>query len=538
MKKANLSDVAMGQAVGKYQQGDLDGAQREFLKILEYDPKNPDALYFAALVDQQAGRAEVAEHRANDLLLVKPRDGKALNLLGTILMSQGRLDEASGHFTDGIRDDSNNTALHVNLAICQLGLGNTDKSIDHCKSALKIDPDHANAWNIMGNAWLGKSDFERAADAFRAALEKQPGFMDARFNLGKALLEAGKPDAAAEHFEAVIEQAPENVHALTGMADVLVAGHHYSEAEDLYQQALSLNSNFAPAHAGLGKLYRRLGRHNEALACFKPAIELNPNNIEALMFTGEIFRKMGKHEAAAAAFRDVLDIDPDNVQAKFHLATVEESGAPSKPDPDYVRRLFDEFAETFDDSLKTVEYNAPEQLRKLAEQYLPEGAAGSLDMLDLGCGTGLGGLQFRNLASKLVGIDISPQMVEAARQRGIYDELEVRELLDALVRHQDDTDLALAADTFPYIGDLESVFLSVSSVLRPGGLFLFTVETHDEEDNFKLGNTARYSHSNNYIMQLAGRRKFDVLACERTTYRMESGKPVPGLVVALRKPAA
>lgn len=536
MSEINLSDVAIAQAVGQFQQGNLEEAQRLFLQILNNDAQNPDALYFMALIDQQSGRIEVAEHRAAELLVLKPNDGKALNLLGTILMSQGRLEEAYGHFSDGIHHDQDNPMLHVNAAICQIGLGNPDESIELCKSALKLRADYANAWNILGNAYLGKSDYDAAADAFRNALEKQPGFLEAHFNLGRALLEAGKPDEALEQFGEVLEQAPENVHALTCKADILATRYQDKEAADLYEQALNLNPEHTPAHTGLGKLYRRLGRLDEAMACFKQAIDLNPDSIEALTFAGETFRKMGNHEAAAAAFRDVLEIDPENAQAKFHLATVDESVTPAKPDPEYVRRLFDEFAETYDESLQKIEYNGPEQLLALAEQHLPAGMAGSLDILDLGCGTGLSGQQFKKLARRMKGIDISQQMVDTARETGAYDELEVSELLDALVRHQKDTDIAVAADAFPYIGDLESVFLSVTSALRPGGLFLFTVETHDDKEDYRLSRTARYSHSDKYLKDLATRRGLELLACERTTYRKESGKPVPGLIVALRKP--
>jgi predicted TPR repeat methyltransferase len=283
----------------------------------------------------------------------------------------------------------------------------------------------------------------------------------------------------------------------------------------------------------MGKLFEKLKKHNEALSHFKRAIELNPNNIEALTFTGVAFQKLGQLEAAAAAFNDVLVIDPENAQATFLLATVQDTAPPAKPDSDYVKRLFDEFADTFDKSLTDVEYNAPEQLIELAKQFSPNANADQ-DILDIGCGTGLTGLKFKPLAKTLKGIDISPRMLSAAKERGIYDELEENEIITALVRHQNDTDIIVSADTFPYLGDLESVFLSVASALRDNGLFLFTVETHSSDEDYLLGQTARYSHSRQYINDLAKRREFKVLACNDTVYRKESGNDVNGLIVALR----
>lgn len=538
MTETNLNDITIAKAVDHYRQGNLEEAQKLFLNVLNNDAGNPDGLYFMALIDHQSGRSEVAEHRARELLRIKPGDGKARNLLGTILMGQRKLEEANEQFEKGLKQEKKDPVMYVNAGICQIGLGNPDKSIELCKHALKISPDYVNAWNILGNACLGKSDYAAAADAFRKALELQPGFLEARFNLGRALLEAGNADEALANFETVLEQSPDNVHALTCKADVLAARKALAEAVGLYRQALEKNPGFAPAHTGLGKLMHQLGRPNEALASLKQAIELNPNNIEALVFAGDSFRKLGNLEAAAAAYRDVLAIDPQNAQARFQLAAVEGKDTPAKADPDYVRKLFDEFSGTFDESLQQVAYNGPEQLLALAEQHVPEEVVGELDVLDLGCGTGLSGLQFSRLSRHLKGIDISPQMVEEARKRGVYDEIVVSELLDALVKHQGDTDVAVAADTFPYLGDLESVFLSVSSALRSGGLFLFCVETHDDDSDYRLSSTARYSHSGSYIRELAKRRNLDVLSCELSSYRMESGEPVKGLMVALRKPAA
>ena len=169
----------------------------------------------------------------------------------------------------------------------------------------------------------------------------------------------------------------------------------------------------------------------------------------------------------------------------------------------------------------------------LASQWVDEGNL--LDIIDLGCGTGLCGDKFSKISKTLKGVDISPRMLKAASARGIYDELEENDILEALVRHQKDYDLAVSADTLPYLGELESVFLAINSALREGGLFLFTVEAHDGEGDFVLGATARYAHSRAYLEDLARRREFEMLACNDTVYRKEGGKDVPGFIVIMKK---
>lgn len=535
MNTINFNEVTLARAIDAFRNGQLDEAQGLLLSVLETEPENPDALYFMAMIDQQCGRTEVAEHRARDLLRIRPGDGKACNLLGNILMSQGKLDAAMETFADGIARDKTDASIRANAAICQIGLVKPDDAIELCREALGINPAYPNAHNIMGMAYQARGELEQAATSFQNAIDCDAGFLDAVFNLGKVRLDQDDLGIAAELFDQVLEHAPENPHALTRKGDVLTRLGDYEAAAKCYTTVLAQYPSFDPADIGAGKLLQHLGKQAEALGHFKSVIERNPDNTEALMHAGDAFRQLHNHEAAAAAFRDVLAIDPDNFQAKYHLAAVTGDAAPVKPDSGYVRQLFDEFANDFDDSLGKVGYDAPDQLHALASEFLPGAEDNSLDIVDLGCGTGLSGMRFKPLARSLTGIDLSGRMLEKARARNIYDELEASELLDALVRHQHDTDLVISADVFPYIGDLQRIFLSVYSALRPGGLFLFSTEAHADGDDFRLQPTGRYCHSAGYIRQLADKRGFEVLACNDSSYRTEGGKPVSGLVVALRK---
>src|SRR2546430_1639578 len=51
-----------------------------------------------------------------------------------------------------------------------------------------------------------------------------------------------------------------------------------------------------------------------------------------------------------------------------------------------------------------------------------------LNILDLGCGTGLSGQSLRSRARRLTGIDLSRAMIDRARTRRVYDELGVAEI--------------------------------------------------------------------------------------------------------------
>src|SRR5262249_51580342 len=141
-----------------------------------------------------------------------------------------------------------------------------------------------------------------------------------------------------------------------------------------------------------------------------------------------------------------------------------------------------------------------------------------LDILDLGCGTGLTGVAFQDLARRLDGIDLSPAMIEKARSRAIYDHLAVGDIEEAAGTY----DLWLAADTLVYLGDLDRIFAAAKRSLRPGGRFLFTVERNPDA-GFALGPKRRWRHAEAYLRETAARQGFSVAGLMACAPRHEAG---------------
>ena len=153
--------------------------------------------------------------------------------------------------------------------------------------------------------------------------------------------------------------------------------------------------------------------------------------------------------------------------------------------------------------------------------------------LDLGCGTGLAGVLFRDRVEKLDGVDLSPAMLAKAAALGLYARLEEAELGSALAAAAPASfDLIIAADTLCYVADLAPVFAEARRVLAPGGLFAFTLETHDG-DGVLLRDTLRYAHAAALARDLAATAGLAVVLLDEASTRSEKGVPVPGLVCVL-----
>jgi predicted TPR repeat methyltransferase len=246
---------------------------------------------------------------------------------------------------------------------------------------------------------------------------------------------------------------------------------------------------------------------------------------------------MGDRDGAVAAFAAARDADREDYHgARLHLARLGVGEATPSMTGVYVRRLFDQHAPDFDTALvERLEYRGPELLleavRTIKGMPLRLGS-----VLDLGCGTGLGGAAFRPSCDWLVGVDISPGMIEQARAKGLYDRLVVSDLLEFLVAESGASHhLALAADVFVYCSDLAPIAIAVAKVLAPGGLFAFTVETHDDP-GVRLQGTLRYAHSPAHVREAIAAAGLELRQLTAASTRNEKGAPVSGLLVVASTP--
>jgi predicted TPR repeat methyltransferase len=262
------------------------------------------------------------------------------------------------------------------------------------------------------------------------------------------------------------------------------------------------------------------------------AVEMAPGFATAWFALGAIRDKQGDHDGAVNAFGRARDSDPEDYHgARLQLARLGVGEATPAMTATYVRRLFDQHAPRFEDSLlNRLAYSGPQ---KLLDAAIVAGGRLRVDsMLDLGCGTGLAGVAFRPHVDRLTGVDVSGGMINQAAAKGVYDRLVVSELVQLLTQEADmlaKYHLIVAADVFVYSSDLIPIANAAARVLAPKGLFAFTAETHPG-DGVLLQQTLRYAHGDNHVRTALAGANLQPIFFERVSARTEQGKPVPGLV--------
>ena len=403
---------------------------------------------------------------------------------------------------------------------------------------LQVVPDHPDALHYAGVLahQAGRSDEGMAL--IERSLALVPDRADWVSNLGIVLQERGLLDEAIAVYHRAIALDPGHANTYSNLGVLLRATGRPVEAEEAYRNAIRLDPEHIDAYTNLGILLNGLRRTQESVACFCKVITLRPKHPEARKLLALAHCTLGEIDKAVQIFEEWLEQEPEDPTARHMLSACTGRHVPDRASDAYVACTFDSFAASFESKLARLSYRAPALVGAMLDDAGLV-ASKSLDVLDMGCGTGLCGPLISPYARHLTGVDLSAGMLAQAREKHLYDELLQVELTGFLGDHPDAFDVIVSADTLVYFGALHDVVLAAARALRAGGLLIFTLERAlgESVDDFALQVNGRYVHAPQYVERLLSGAglEHEIVHAE---LRMESGVPVAGLVVRGRKAVA
>jgi len=489
-----------------------------------------------ALAHHQAGRLPQAEALYRQVLAAAPNHADALHLLGLIAHQTGDHATAVALIDRAIAVNPSAPAFHNNCGEAYRAMGKLEEAIACYEKTLTLDPGFVDAYSNRGVAYQAQGRTEEAIACYQRALALQPNYVKAHNNLGFAFQKLGRLEEAIACYQRALALKPDYAQAHHNLGCVLQQQNRLPEAIACYERALALKPDYLEARNNLGNTFQEMGHPAQAAACYEQVLKLNPDSAEGHAGLAIAFQAQGKIQEAIAHYEQALSLNPDDVHTRHMLAAIGGAPIPLTAHPEYVSKLFDKYADRFDQHLvEILEYRTPQALNDAIRRALGD-RPGRLDVIDLGCGTGLCGPLLRDLARTLVGVDLSPKMIEKARARNVYDSLTVADIVTALSTPGASYDLVIAADVFVYIGELTPIFEVCATVLNPCGLFAFSVEAAEEDVPYALRATGRYAHSLGYIRKLAQAVGFNEIIHDRVVVRKEKSKPMPGHIFVLARP--
>ncbi len=484
-----------------------------------------------AVAHHQQGRFDQAQDLYRQVLALDPRQFDALHLLGVTLRQCGDAAGAIDMIGRALAVDPQQASAHCNLGVALLDAGRTLDAVASYDRAIELNPGYAMAYGNRGNALHKLGRLDEAVSSYDKALLIAPASAEVLCNRAIVLHALGRDEDALHGAAQALASRPHYAAAHNACGTILHALQRFEEAIDSYSKAIGIEPRNPAYRCNRAKALQRVHAVDEALRDFDSAIAAQAAYAPAHYYRGNVLRAMARTDEAASAYGAALQHGFDAVQVQFALASIGRGAAPARAPDGYVKELFDQYADHFDQHLQGVlGYRMPEYIAEALQAFGPHAG---LTAIDLGCGTGLCAPYLRPMSRQLIGVDLSGQMLDRARQRGLYDELACADMVDFLGQRPAACDLIVAADVFGYVGDLAPVFHAVQGTLGERGLFCFSVEVGEGAD-YTLQSSNRYAHSLHYIERLANSIGFDLLAANTKGVRRENSIDLQALIIVLR----
>ena len=497
MSESEYAKKLFFQALASMDLSNFQDAELQLREALRLVPGQASILANLSIaLMQQHKRAEAREY-AEKAIAVNSKTIEALLVLADCGMHDDDSAAAMAAYDRILELDPGIAEIHNNRGIVLERLGYHADAVESYNRALALNPDLGNVHANRGNALRRLGRHDEAFAAYDQALALAPNLAEAWLGRGNALCDVNRPEDALAAYDRTLASSHDLAHAWLGRGNALSKLKRDGEALAAYEKAIALKPDFAEAWLGYGNARRDLGCHDEALTAFDQALALLPSLAAAWLGRGNVFYDRKKFSEALTAYDRALALDPtlanawvgrghalrslkrapesiaayrhalklggDSELIKFYLAGLGAEPLPETSPRHFVANLFDAYADDFDrDLIENLKYRTPLLVADAIKRYV---SSSRLDILDMGCGTGLMGEHIHSIGRTLTGVDLSANMLEKARRRQIYDQLFCCDLTEFLQTQEKIFDLVVAADVFVYLGDLSPIFLAVSRSL-------------------------------------------------------------------------
>lgn len=317
-------------AVSRFNQNDLGGAEIQLKNALQRDPSQLPARILMGRLQLAQGNAQQAEEElqlaeqlgADRVLLALPltqarnRQGKYAVVIEQLVPTLYPLD---------MQPD-----LWVELGIARFNTKDKDGAVIAFEQALSIQPLHQKAMVALAQVPLSEGNYAEALRRADNAIANDSEDTQAWFLRGSALHALGKPVDAAEAYGRARDLDPDNAPAGLGEAAALIDSGKNALAIAVLEDMRSKFPLMVEVQFLLSQQYRQLGRDEDAKEAITAVSDLiEPIAVESLVSNPPLLRLAGaiaaENDQLERAYKAVslyLDQRSDDIAARKLMARI------------------------------------------------------------------------------------------------------------------------------------------------------------------------------------------------------------------------
>lgn len=265
--------------------GNLDAALLMFERAIEFNPELTVAYLGAGDIYRKKGDFEGAERQYGKAADIEPRNFDAQYLHGLSLQLLNRLAEAIRAYLRALAIQPNNMEANLNIATAYLQLSEPRQALVYGVRAVRIDGANGAARANLGAIYAALGQHEAAVAEYQQAAELMELTPELLLNLADSLSRTGRHDEAIATLDQVIRIQP-NAIAYERLGAAAFRMRDYETAQESFELALDLDQSHYPAINGLAvcrlNAYLWSGEtdtlsRDEAVRLLRRSLQIDPN---------------------------------------------------------------------------------------------------------------------------------------------------------------------------------------------------------------------------------------------------------------------
>lgn len=265
IRSATDHSFIIGMAEGDFHQAkkNWEPAIAAFESAAASRPDSLDPLFALVRIELSRGNGDPALRRLQKVIAAHPDHPFAHGMMGEVLLTKGRFEEAEAAF----------------------------------ETANRIKPDWVAPWLNRVSLHRARKDLSGAISLLETGRKANPKSTELRLLLASILSETGEVDRAIQLYESVLKDQPKSVVAANNLA--LLLADHKGDPKSL-ERALALSRDFEKYASNndlldtLGWIYAKTGQPKEAVRLLRRVVDSAPNHPVFQYHLGVAYYQVGE----------------------------------------------------------------------------------------------------------------------------------------------------------------------------------------------------------------------------------------------------
>ena len=288
--------------------------------LLISQSQTPRSVYEEAATLFRQGEVERAEKALRAALTKYPRDAGICGLLGVVLDSQKRYEEAGEEYKRALALAPGSPFLLNNLGNHYMAQGKTEQARGAYLKVVAADPKHANASLQLARISV---ESHQGADALkhlgRLSLDEQ-STLPVGILRAQALKLNNQAEAAEQLLLNIEKRAGSDPRIAFSIGMVYVKWERYADAEAAFTRALDADPANFDILFNLGLAARRAEHLDRAQSVFQIALQQRPNDPDCLLNLANVFSAKGRSDQAVILLLQAHNTAPKRPDILYALA--------------------------------------------------------------------------------------------------------------------------------------------------------------------------------------------------------------------------